>query len=93
MQEKSDQADACRIPIEKRGKMKKRHKLRLVIFGMNRAENVMDRHPEYAHWYMAGHFPGGAQKGDGNATIGANDQWLRSVEAIVDFMEKAGAAS
>lgn len=36
----------------------------LAFFGMNRAENVMEKHPDYTHWYMAGHSLGGAMAGN-----------------------------
>ncbi len=36
----------------------------LAMFGMDRAENVMSDHPDYSHWYMAGHSLGGAMAGN-----------------------------
>ncbi|MDY2838601.1 MAG: DUF1294 domain-containing protein [Bilifractor sp.] len=139
---------------------------RLAFFGLNKAEDVMARHPDYVQFYMAGHSLGGAmagnftaehlneirgvifmaayptktlegsralslygsqdgvlnmkhyqdslslmpddftdviieggnhaqfgdygeQKGDGEATISAEEQWGESVTAIMNFMEKS----
>lgn len=36
----------------------------LAFFGMDRAETVMSDHPDYSHWYMAGHSLGGAMAGN-----------------------------
>ena len=34
--------------------------LHFVIFGKNKAQDIMEAHPEYEHWVMAGHSLGGA---------------------------------